>query len=61
MEDVDMTPEELRELLIPSDLETPGQASTTSITMRELCDVLQIDLLFPVTDSDHAVIDYHYL
>jgi hypothetical protein len=53
MEDVHMSPVELKELLLPSDLMLPDEHS---ISIRDLTGVLQTDLLMPVTKSDQLLL-----
>ena len=53
MEDVHMSPVELKELLLPSDLMLPDEHS---ISIRDLTGVLQTDLLMPVTKNDQLLL-----
>lgn len=53
MEDVHMSPVELKELLLPSDLMLPDEHS---ISIRDLTGVLQTDLLMPITKSDQLLL-----
>lgn len=51
-EDSGYSPQEVRELMIPSDLAIPGHYF---VPLKEVTDVLQTDLLFPITKQDQLV------
>ena len=53
MEDVRISPAQLKELLLPSDLMLPGEHR---VSIRDLTGVLQTDLLMPVTKSDQLLL-----
>ena len=57
MEDVNMSPEQLRDMLLPSDLNLP---SDVTVSIAELSLALQTDLVLPVTRDDQLAVLKQY-